>query len=141
MSKTKWVAAGTLDENPENLVPLEKVKNASWEGSLVFGTLGQMDEDGMDVERIYAAARETQHVDLRVLINGYEYPASAFIAKWEKAFEYAVAKKARELVMERTDLRDKTEQLHDILDTVTRTFKDSVKEAFPHARLDEEEDY
>jgi len=78
----KWVPAGTLENSPECLISLDDMKNStSWEGVLVYGTLARMQRDGLDVHQVYEIARETKHVDLRVVVNGYEYPATAFVER------------------------------------------------------------
>jgi len=137
--KTRWVPAGTLDGRAANIVTVEGVRGPSWESSLVYGTLARMDKDGMDTDPVYAVTKETKEIDLRILINGHEYPATAFVERWRTEFDYQVAKEARELLAANPKVNETLEKLREELNCIEQGLYDMACEAFPNADLDREE--
>jgi hypothetical protein len=119
--------------NP-NEIKVKEILFPSWELSLLFGTLGRMSEDGINTDAVYAKIKETGIVDMRVIINGVEFPATAFIELWRKEFDYQVAKEARELAAK----HDIFEELNKTVGAVERLLREAAVKAFPHANLDDE---
>lgn len=119
--------------NP-NEISIKELRSPSWESSLLYGTLGRMRDDGIDMEAVYAKTEETGVVDMRVVINGVEFPAIAFIERWRKEFDYQVAKEARELAAG----HDTFEELNKTISAVERLLQEAAVKAFPHADLDDE---
>jgi hypothetical protein len=119
--------------NP-NEIKVKEILSHSWESSLLFVTLGRMSEDGINTDAVYAKTRETGIVDMRVIINGVEFPATAFIERWRKEFDYQVAKEARELAAK----HDIFEELNKTVGAVERLLRETAVKAFPHANLDDE---
>lgn len=119
--------------NP-NEIKVKEILSHSWESSLLFVTLGRMSEDGINTDAVYAKTRETGIVDMRVIINGVEFPATAFIERWRKEFDYQVAKEARELAAK----HDIFEELNKTVGAVERLLRETAVKAFPHANLADE---
>lgn len=119
--------------NP-NEIKVKEILFRSWGFSLLFGTLGRMSEDGINTDAVYAKIKETGIVDMRAIINGVEFPATAFIERWRKEFDYQVAKEARELAAK----HDIFEELNKTVGAVERLLREAAVKAFPHANLDDE---
>ncbi len=123
-----------------NKITVEALRGPSWESSLVYGTLARMEKDGIDTEGVYAATKESGVVDLRVLINGHEYPAVEFIARWRREFDFQVAQEARRLIVDDPKINEKLEGIRELLDAVDLSISDLARHTFPHVDLDRDRD-
>ncbi len=119
--------------NP-NEINRRDIPPPSWEYDLLYGTLGRMMRDGIDCDAVYKRTKETGIVDMRVVINGVEFPAMGFIERWRKEFDYQVAKEARELAAG----HDAFDELNKTIGAVERLLREAAVKAFPHADLDDE---
>ena len=128
-----------MSDDP-NEITIEELRHPSWESSLVYGTLARMREEGIDTDAVYAATKESGVVDLRVVINGHEFPAVAFIERWRSEFDYQVAQEARRLVTDDPKINATLEKLRETLDGVDQNLNDIARDAFPHVYLDLDQD-
>ena len=126
-----------MSDDP-NKITVEALRAPSWESNLVYGTLARMDKDGIDTEAVYAATKESGVVDLRVVINGHEYPAIAFTERWRREFDYQVAQEARRLIADNPEINEKLEKIREYLDGIDESIHDIARHAFPHVDLDRE---
>lgn len=125
----------------ENLVPTDKVTGrgedfGSMENSLVLGAITKMEQvDTVRANRIYDTLRGTGTVDLRVVVNGHELPASP----WLKRLSEFVEERANAIAHEMMEAKLGT-QLHPLLDTlrdVEIMVRDAANKTFPGRHIDD----
>jgi hypothetical protein len=136
----RWIPSDIpRDGAAENITTVEALRGPCWESSLVYGTLARMGDDGMPTNSVYAETKETGEIDLRIVINGHEYPALAWVERWRNHFDYCVAKEARELVTNDKRVNAMLETLRESLDGIDQGLYDVAIEAFPHADLERDD--
>ena len=128
-----------MSDDP-NKITVEALRHPSWESSLVYGTLARMKKEGIDTDAVYAATKESGVVDLRIVINGHEFPAVDFIERWQRTFDYRVAQEARRLVTDDPKINAILENLHESLSDIDQNLNDIARAAFPHVDLDLDRD-
>lgn len=133
----RWVPSDIPREGAaEDITTVKSLLQNTWESALFYTTLGLMEKDGVASKEVYAEALKTGKVDLRVVINGYEYPATAFVQRWRAEFDHAVAQEARRIVEER--LHPVLEGVLSRLDAVDRGVTGLLHDVFPGQIEDDE---